>query len=65
MPGQLLKGLGSGPVCILTLYSKTKQMRFYQSLRGREQVVKSTNPWFRFPFHVILFQEASEAMLAK
>lgn len=42
-----------------------KQMRFYQSLRDREQVVKSTNPWFRFPFHVLLFQEASEAMLAK
>ena len=42
-----------------------KQMRFYQSLRGREQVVKSTKPWFRLLIHVLLFREASEAMLAK
>lgn len=51
-----------GPVCILSLYSKTtraSKQDFYRSFLGSEQVVKGNGPLFQLFVQVILFQVSS------
>lgn len=56
-----------GPVCILSLYSKTtraSEQDFYRSFLGSEQVVKGNGPLFQLFVQVILFQDQAEPCLA-